>query len=118
MPTTSAVDRGGEPSVLVTVVDGLIDRAQRSPLMRRAPAQCTAEEQAMLAQVLADLAALRRLRASLEMQPPLRFDQVAAYWPELSGLLAPARRGAAANRARPRDMPSDVEPASLFDAAP
>jgi hypothetical protein len=109
-------DRGGDQSALLTLIDGLIERAQRVPVMRRMPAQCTPDEQATLAQVLADLAALRRVRAALETLPPLRHDQIAAYWPELAALLGPARRSGAAGRARSREATAESETASLFDA--
>jgi hypothetical protein len=120
MATTSSggSDRGGEGSALLTLVDGLIERAQRSPLMRRAPAQCTPEEQATLAQVLADLAALRRVRAALEALPPVRPDQIAAYWPELGSLFGPARRSGGAVRSRPREAAAESESASVLEAPP
>lgn len=118
MPATSAgaVGRGEEPSALAIIVDGLIDRAQRSPLMRRPPAQCSPEEQAALAQILADLAALRALRSAVEALPMLRLDQVAVHWPDLGTLLVAARRGAA-SRPKPRETPPEPSPADTVESA-
>jgi len=120
MATTSSggLDRGGEQSALLTLMDGLIERVQRMPLMRRAPAQCTPEEQAALAQVLVDLAALRRARVTLEALPSVRHDQVTAYWPELGAVLGPVRRSGARGGARSRDAAVEQEPAALFDVPP
>jgi hypothetical protein len=109
--------RSEEASALVLLLDSLIERVQRSPLMRRAPAQCSPEEQMALAALLADLVALRTLRISLERLPVLRLDQVSAHWPELGALLSASRRGG--GKARPRDGAlAGVATAALFDVSP
>lgn len=91
--------RGDEPSALVVLVDGLIERVGRSPLMRRAPAQCSPEEQLALAGLLADLVSLREVREALETIPHPRLDLVQAHWPDVGAQLVPARR--TAQRTRP-----------------
>jgi hypothetical protein len=60
--------------------------------MRRAPAQCSAEEQVEQAALLGDLVQLRALRHSVENLAGPRQDLLVTYWPELAALLAPARR--------------------------
>jgi hypothetical protein len=92
-------------------VDGLIERIGRSPLMRRAPAQCSPEEQLALAGILADLVGLRELREALETLPYLRVDLVQAHWPEVGSQILPARRGAQRTRAGGREAgtPSGAE---------
>jgi hypothetical protein len=85
--------RGSGQSALLILVDGLIDRMLRSPLMRRAPAQCAPEEQEAQAALLGDIVAVRGMRQAVEALPHIEPDQVAEYWPELAALLAPARRG-------------------------
>ncbi len=113
---TSPGGQAGDPPVLVLVLDGLIDRVQRSPLMRRAPSQCTPEEQRELATLLADLLSLRQTRAALESVPGPKVEQVQAYWPELGAMLAPARRGGTAARPRTREAAGSAEGASLFES--
>lgn len=110
----SQAGQTGEPLVLALLVDGLIDRVQRSPLMRRAPSQCTPEEQRELAGMLADLLTLRQTRAALETAPGPRLDQLQAYWPELSALLAPPRR-AGSTRGRSREASGSADGLSLFE---
>src|SRR5487761_680885 len=107
---------GSEPSVLVALLDGLIDRAQRSPLMRRPPAQCTPEELQTLATLLSDLLSLRQTRSAIENLAGPRIDQVTTYWPELGTLLAAPRRVVPAARTRGREagVPT-AESGSLFD---
>lgn len=107
MPATTqaGAGRADDPSALVVIVDGLIDRAQRSPLMRRAPAQCSPEEQVALAQILADLSALRSMRSAVDALPALRVEQVGALWPELGTVLATRRAG----RTKPREGGPAVE---------
>ncbi|MGH2347678.1 MAG: hypothetical protein ACRDG4_20820 [Chloroflexota bacterium] len=104
-----------EPPVLALLLDGLIDRVQRSPLMRRAPSQCTPEEQRDLSALLADLLTLRQVRAALETTPGPRLDQLQAYWPELGALLAPPRRGGSAARGRSREAAGVADGMSLFE---
>jgi hypothetical protein len=103
--------RGDEPSALAMLVDGLIERIGRSPLMRRAPAQCSVEEQLALAGLLADLVSLRELRKALETLPPLGLDLLQTHWPDVGAQLAPARRAAQRARAGARESGStpDVE---------
>ena len=111
--------RGEEPSALDILIDGLIERAQRSPLMRRTPAQCSPEEQLALAGILADLVALRTLRSSLERLPLLRLDMLTTHWPELGSLLAANRRSGSAARHRTRDgQPGGSGNNSFFDTLP
>jgi hypothetical protein len=95
--------RGDEPSALVVLVDGLIEHIGRSPLMRRPPAQCSPEEQHVLAGILSDLVGLRELREALEALPHLRVDLVQAHWPEVGSQLVPVRRGAQRTRAGGRE---------------
>ena len=109
---------GSEPPVLVALLDGLIDRAQRSPLMRRPPAQCTPEELQTLATLLGDLLALRQTRSAIENLAGPRIDQVTTYWPELGTLLAGARRATPAARARGREAGVPAEGGSLFEGGP
>lgn len=109
----SQAGQTGEPPVLALLLDGLIDRVQRSPLMRRAPSQCTPEEQRDLSALLADLLTLRQVRAALETTPGPRLDQLQAYWPELGALLAPPRR--AATRGRSREAAGVADGMSLFE---
>ncbi len=105
-----------EPPVLVTLLDGLIDRAQRSPLMRRPPAQCTPDELQALATLLSDLLSLRQSRSAIENLAGPRLDQITTYWPELAALLAASRRAAPAARTRGRDPGgSSQEGGSLFE---
>lgn len=119
--------RAETEELLLTAVllDGLIDRIQRAPLMRRPPVQCSPEEQVELARILADLAVLRQARAGSGTLPPVRLSLCSAYWPELAALLVPPRSGgpgrAKAREIVPeRDAPSlfDVEAASPADTAP
>ena len=84
--------RGEGPSALLALLDGLIDRMLRSPLMRRAPVQCGPEEQAAQAALLADLVTVRSLRATAESLPALPYEVLAEYWPDLAAALAPSRR--------------------------
>lgn len=108
--------RTDEPSALVLLIDGLIERVQRSPLMRRAPAQCSPEEQIALAGTLADLVTLRALRGEVARLPHLPLEQVTAHWPELGGLLSVSRR-AARPKAREGGQ-SGAATGGLFDAVP
>ncbi|HVC82901.1 MAG TPA: hypothetical protein VNL35_20640 [Chloroflexota bacterium] len=110
---------GSEPPVLVGLLDGLIDRVQRSPLMRRPPAQCTPEELQTLAALLSDLLSLRQTRSAIENLAGPRIDQVTTYWPELGALLAASRRAAPAARGRGREAGVPVaDSGSLFGAEP
>jgi hypothetical protein len=102
--------------VLVLVLDGLIDRVQRSPLMRRAPSQCTPEEQRELAGLLADLLALRQARTALESTPGPKAEQVRMYWPELGEMLTPPRRAGAGPRPKSRETAGASDGASLFES--
>jgi hypothetical protein len=95
--------RGEEPSALVVLVDGVIERIGRSPLMRRPPAQCSPEEQLALAALLADLVRLRELRKAVETLPYLDLELVQAHWPDLGMQLVPARRTAQRTRAGTRE---------------
>jgi hypothetical protein len=113
---TSQGGQAGEPPVLVLVLDGLIDRVQRSPLMRRAPSQCTPEEQRELASLLADLLALRQARAALESIPGPKAEQVQMYWPELGAMLTPPRRAGVGPRPKVRDAAGAPDGASLFES--
>ncbi len=92
--------RGGGSSALLALLDGLVDRMLRSPLMRRAPVQCGPEEQAAQAALLVDIVNARALRAAAESLPALPFEVVAEHWPDLAAALGPARRSQAA-KARP-----------------
>ena len=115
-PQSSHTGRADESSAFVILVDGLIDRIQRSPLMRRAPAQCSAEEQIALAGLLSDLVTLRNSRSAVENIAGARMDMISAHWPELDAVLATARRSGAASRAaKVREVPS-VGQGSLMDA--
>jgi len=107
---------GSEPAVLVTLLDGLIDRALRSPLMRRPPAQCTPEEQQALATLLGDLLALRQARSTIEGSSGPRLDQVAAYWPELAALLGAPRRVTTGARTRGREASPATDSGNLFES--
>jgi hypothetical protein len=118
--------RAEEPSALIVLLDGMIERVQRSPLMRRAPAQSTPEEQMALAALLADLVALRAVRAALDDLQPLKFEMLHTHWPELGTLLAAARRTGTKARGReslpvPSGTPSETTPAEAeteTDTAP
>ena len=92
----SPVSRGGGPSALLVLLDGLVDRMLRSPLMRRAPVQCEPEEQAAQAALLADIVNVRSLRATAESLPLLPYEAIAEHWPDLAAILAPVRRSSAA----------------------
>ncbi|MDB5076643.1 MAG: hypothetical protein JWO42_2822, partial [Chloroflexi bacterium] len=107
--------RGDEQSVIIALLDGLLDRMLRSPLMRRAPAQCTAEEQMAQAALLGDLAELRALRASTEALPALRHEQVAAYWPELAAQLAPSKRASSTKTRQSAAQPAAPTLGGLYD---
>jgi hypothetical protein len=112
----STVGRGGGPSALLALLDGLVDRMLKSPLMRRAPFQCGPEEQAAQAALLIDIVNVRSLRAAAEALPTLSQDVVAEHWPDLAAILAPARRPASA-KVRP---PGAARPATslggLYDS--
>jgi hypothetical protein len=102
---TTTGSRGDEQSVFIALLDGLLDRMSRSPLMRRAPAQCSPEEQVAQAALLGDLVTLRSLRAAVEALPAPPQEQVALYWPELASLLAPVKR-TASSRSRQAAVPA------------
>jgi hypothetical protein len=105
--------------VLVALLDGLIDRLQRAPLMRKPPAQCTPEEQHALAALLSDLMTVRQTRISLENVPGPRLDQVAAYWPELAELLGGSRKAPTTTRPRAREAAAGgSDRGNLFEGVP
>lgn len=111
--------RPGEPPVLAAILDGLLDRMQRAPLMRKAPAQCAPEEQQVLATLLGDLMSLRQARSAVESLAGPSLEQVNAYWPELAALLGASRRVPVAARLRGREpAPALAESANLFESAP
>jgi hypothetical protein len=115
MAAGGAADAEGQ--LLVTMLlDGLIDRMQRLPLMRRPPAHCSPEEQVELARLLADLAGLRQARAEAGALPPVRMSVCATYWPELAALLAPPRGSRSAAKAK--EVVAERETPSLFDVGP
>jgi len=95
--------RGEGPSALLALLDGLIDRMLRSPLMRRAPVQCGPEEQAAQAALLVDLVTVRSLRSTAESLPALPYEVLAEHWPDLAATLAPSRRSMVA---KPRLAPT------------
>lgn len=87
--------RAGGQSALLAILDGLIDRMLKSPLMRRAPVQCGPEEQAAQASLLIDVVNVRALRSAAESLPTLSSEAMAEHWPEMAALLSPVRRSPA-----------------------
>src|SRR6476660_4072787 len=82
---------GGAPGegVLHLIMVGLIARLENSPLMRRAPAQCSPEEQRRLIGMLSGLAELRATESALGSVPGVDTALVEEVWPELAALVAP-----------------------------
>ncbi len=63
----------------------LTRRLEAAPLMQRAPAQCTHEEQARLGVLLHDLTVLRIGQTNL---PHISYSLLADVWPELAAVIA------------------------------
>jgi hypothetical protein len=115
----AASNRAGGQSALIAILDGLIERMMRSPLMRRAPAQCGPDEQAALSALLVDVVSARSLRSAAEMLPALPYEVLAEHWPELIVLLSPSAKRVVPVKPRPVAPARSAQSlGGLYDALP
>jgi len=114
---------GDDDDLLQGIVAGLIARLRDQPLMGRAPAGCSPEEQERLIELLRGLSDLRASLAALGPIPIVSRALAEEVWPELAaalGVATPAPRGGAqggAAAAQPPPMRQDQPPPTTPDVA-